>query len=73
MAETKQSARVEESQQAYWWGGWDDLGWDDLEDGITVSRRAVFAPTLCAEQLALARPAPVEEPAPEVLRRAITA
>ena len=73
MAEAKQSARGEEPQQAYWWGGWDDLGWDDLEDGITVSRRAVFAPTLHAEALVQARPAPVEEPAPPVLRRAITA
>jgi hypothetical protein len=73
MAEAKQSARVEEPQQSYWWGGWDDLGWDDLEDGITVSRRAVFAPTLHAEALAQARPAPVEEPAPQVLRRAIPA
>lgn len=72
MVETKQNARGEELQrEVYWRLGWDDLGWDDLEDGLTTSRRAVFAPTLYAEELASARDAAVQESEP--LRRAVTA
>lgn len=73
MTETKKSTQGEDLQREVLWRlGWDDLGWDDLEDGITTSRRAVFAPTLYAEELASARSESVE-PEPPVLRRAITA
>ncbi|HEX8821077.1 MAG TPA: hypothetical protein VF794_14205 [Archangium sp.] len=50
--------------EAYWKPTSEDFGWEDLDDGITTSRRSVLSPTRDAES--------VEAESP-LLRRAIPA